>query len=83
MGHYNNGHHTHSQGGDHFSFGRKLLRALLSIFTSVGFGAFWYALITETDEALIWIAGISLMAIGVIHIFVGIKKDSEHRSKQF
>ena len=59
---------------------QKFLRALISIFTSIGFGLFWYALVVGIGEnVLFFVLGIVLILIGVIHIFIGVKKDWDYR----
>ena len=78
--HIENNHSEHSH-KDHQTPSQKFLRALVSIFTSIGFALFWYALaIGIDDNMLFFVLGIVLMAIGVIHIFIGIKKDAKHRN---
>lgn len=65
---------------DHQTPFQKFFRALISIFTSIGFCLFWYGLATGIDDNILFFAlGIVLMTIGVIHIFIGMKKDADHR----
>ena len=89
MGYYNNhnnsyGHHPH--GGNstesHQTLLQKLLRALISIVTSIGFALFWYAFTSERENrTFLLVVAITLMAIGVLHIFIGIKKDCDYRNR--
>ena len=89
MGYYNNrkhykNHHSGYSSGNHQTTLQKLLRGLVSVFTSVGFGLFWYALGTGIgDNALFFVLGIILMIIGIIHIFIGIKKDADYRNNNW
>lgn len=77
----NYGHHGGHSNGDHQTPSQKILRALVSIFTSIGFALFWYALAVDlSNNVLLFVLGIVLMVIGVIHIFIGIKKDADYRS---
>jgi membrane protein YdbS with pleckstrin-like domain len=69
-----------NKGKDHQSLVQKLLRALISIATSIGFALFWYSLTVGPDSAMIYLViGSILMLIGIIHIFIGIKKDCKYR----
>ena len=80
MSQYYHQKNNHYEGGNHFSFGQMLLRALLSIITSIGFGLFWYALATEfNDTVWCFVVGIILILIGIIHVFLGVAKDARYR----
>ena len=64
----------------HQTGGQKCLRALLSVITAIGFGMFWYALVTGLEgTVLFFVGGIISIIIGIIHIFIGIGKDRRHR----
>ena len=73
-------HGSSSSSENHISAGKQILRALLAVVLSLGFGAFWVAVANGIEEnTLYFVLGIVLMIIGVIHIFIGIKKDMRHR----
>ena len=76
---YNNGNYNNN---NHQSFSQKILRLLLACSTSFGFGLFWHSLIAGIDTAtLYFVMGIILIGIGIIHVFLGIKKDVNYRKR--
>ena len=80
MKYHNRNRRAGDRHGSHISFFKRFCRAVLAIVMSLGFGAFWYALSEGIYENMIlFVLGISIIAIGVLHIFIGIKKDAMHR----
>ena len=63
----------------HVPFWKQFLRAILGLFLSIGFGLFWVALIYGIERfAIFVIIGCVSLVIGVLHLFVVIKKQTRH-----
>lgn len=78
--HNNGGHYKRER---HQSYSQMLLRAILAIALSTGFGMFWYALsVGIRENILLFALSVFLLASGIIHIFIGIKKDMRHRKQK-
>ena len=80
MKYHNRERRTGSRHGSHISLFKMFSRAVLAIVMSLGFGAFWYALAAGIYEnVFLFTFGISIIAIGFLHIFIGMRKDVTHR----
>lgn len=59
----------------HIPFWKQLLRAILGLVLSIGFGLFWLALIVGIQHMkLAFAIGIIILCLGFLHLFFAIKK---------